>query len=511
MVSNRSNDAFAAAAGKVAVSSPWAADVAQRERIALEAVKHGGEESVARHRSRGRLPLRERIHAVLDPGSFQEVGPMAGGSERDPDTGELRSFTPGNFILGTGTVDGRRVVVGGEDFTIKGGSPNVAGLRKSVYTEELALKYRLPLVRLHEGGGGAVGGGHSAPPPVFGTPRFKSVAECLGLVPVVTAALGAVAGLPASRFVASHFNVAVESAQILTAGPKVVERALGYETTKDELGGRPIHEASGVVDNFVKDEAEAFRTIRRFLSYLPSNVYELPPPSARRSGGNSAGGIIDEDPRGRAEEELMHIIPQNRRQVYDVRRLIELVVDRETVAEAAGAGKSATSATTSSWFEMGTSHFGRGIVCGMARLDGRPLGIFANDPRFYAGAMTWDAAQKLRRFLEFCETFHLPVLSVLDEPGFMVGVDAERAGTIRYGTAAVLSAQTATVPWCVLHVRKAYGVAAAAHFGPDADVYAWPSAEAGTLPVESGVAVMFGRQLAEADDPEALRKELEEK
>ena len=509
-------------------SSPWDKGVAEREKLAALAVTMGGDAALAKHRARGRIPIRERIAMILDSGSFREVAPLAGGSKRDDETGELLSFTPANFLLGTGRIGGEKVVVGGEDFTIKGGSPNVAGLRKSIYTETLALKYKIPLVRLHEGGGGAVGGSDT-PAAVFGDPRFRSVAECLATVPVVTAGLGVVAGLPASRLVAAHFNVCVRSGQVLVAGPKVVEMALGYETTKEELGGSQVHDLSGVVDNYVDSEADALLQVRRFLSYLPSNVWGLPPV---RMGSYCASN----DPPERREEELLHIIPENRRQTYDMRRLVELVVDREpkgVTAWGAGAGGGegrgggiggsvgggrnggddgkGGEAWESSFFEMGTTAFGKSIVTGLARVNGQPVGVFANDPSSFAGAMTWDASRKLERFINFCCTFHLPIINVMDEPGFMVGVDAERNGTIRFGTAAVLAAQTAVVPWCTVHVRKAYGVAAAAHFAPDCDVIAWPSAESGTLPVESGVAVMFGRQIAEAEDPEAMRKQLEAK
>jgi acetyl-CoA carboxylase carboxyltransferase component/biotin carboxyl carrier protein len=517
-------------------SSPWDKGVAEREKLAALAVTMGGDAALVKHRARGRIPIRERIAMILDSESFREVAPLAGGSKRDDETGELLSFTPANFLLGTGRIGGEKVVVGGEDFTIKGGSPNVAGLRKSIYTETLALKYKIPLVRLHEGGGGAVGGSDT-PAAVFGDPRFRSVAECLATVPVVTAGLGVVAGLPASRLVAAHFNVCVRSGQVLVAGPKVVEMALGYETTKEELGGSQVHDLSGVVDNYVDTEADALIQVRRFLSYLPSNVWGLPP--VRRyggAGGGEGGGGASNDPPERREEELLHIIPENRRQTYDMRRLVELVVDREPKGLAAwGAGMGGGEgrgggiggsvggkrnggddgqggeAWESSFFEMGTTAFGKSIVTGLARVNGQPVGVFANDPSSFAGAMTWDASRKLERFINFCCTFHLPIINVMDEPGFMVGVDAERNGTIRFGTAAVLAAQTAVVPWCTIHVRKAYGVAAAAHFAPDCDVIAWPSAESGTLPVESGVAVMFGRQIAEAEDPEAVRKQLEAK
>jgi acetyl-CoA carboxylase carboxyltransferase component len=462
----------------------WEEEIEQIEKRRALARAQGGEEAVARHHAKGRLTIRERIAALLDPGSFREQGPAAGGAEVDDD-GALQSFTPANFVLGTGRIEGRPCVVGGEDFTLQGGSPNVAGLRKSVYAEELACRLRIPLVRLHEGGGGSVtgaagkSGGGPAGEPVFAPPRFASVAQALGMVPVAAAALGPVAGLPASRLVASHFSVMTrETGQVLTAGPAVVKRALKEEISKEELGGAEIHGRSGVVDNVAENEEDAFLQIRRFLSYLPPNVWELPP------------ALPAEDERERREEALLSIVPRERRKVYDMRALLGHVLDRESL------------------FELGRG-FGPGLITVLARLDGHPVGVVANDCRFYAGAMTAAAAQKVRRFIELCDTFHLPIINFVDEPGFMIGLEAERAATIRYGTAAVLAASSCTVPWASIIVRKVFGVAGAAHFGPDAYVLSWPSAERGALPVEGGVAVAFDREIAAAEDPDRMREELE--
>ena len=199
-----------------------------------------------------------------------------------------------------------------------------------------------------------------------------------------------------------------------------------------------------------------------------------------------------DDPTGREEEELLSIVPRERRKGYKMRRLLDLCVD------------------TGSFFEL-TPGWGRTQITGLARLNGQPVGVMANDPHFYAGAMTADGAQKVRRFLDLCDTFHLPVVSFVDEPGFMIGPDAERDATIRYGMAALCAVMQCSVPFASVIVRKVFGVAAAAHFGPGGEVFAWPSAESGALPLEGGVAVAFHRQIAAAPDPEAFRRELEEK
>ena len=467
----------------------WGKEAEEIKRRRTLALKQGGEDAVRRQHDKGRLTIRERIDRLSDEGSFRELGQGAGVPHFDED-GNLVDFEPGNYVLGFATLNGRRIALGGEDFTLKGGSPNPAGLRKSVYAEDLALQYKVPLVRLHEGGGGSVagaggakGGARPARPlgdPVFSTPRFLSVAQILGEVPVATGAMGPVAGLPAARLVASHFSVMVDTAQVLIAGPKVVERALGEQLTKEELGGADVHAKSGVIDNVATSEDDALAQIARFLSYVPDNVWQLPP--------DTEPG----DDRNRMDEGLLSIVPKDRRKPFQMRKIIKAVMDDGT------------------FFEM-TKKFGPSLITGLARLNGKSVGVITNDCMYYAGAMTADAAQKLRRFVDFCNTFHLPVISLVDEPGFMIGSASEKSATIRHGTAAIAAVMQSRVPWASVIVHKVFGVAGAAHFGPGGFVLSWPSAATGALPVEGGVAIAFAREIAASPDPEALRKELEEK
>ncbi len=470
----------------------WKPEVDEIEARRKAARAMGGPEAVERQHERGRLTIRERLDALIDPGSLEEQGPIAGEAERD-DEGRVTAFHPANYLLGLARVDGRPIVVGGEDFTQRGGSPSPSGLRRSVYAETLALDLRLPLVRFLEGGGGSIAGaggrragGRPSPPrmvgdPVYAASRFLSIARIMKIAPVASAAVGAVAGFPAARLAASHFSVMTrDTAQVLIGGPALVERALGEKRSKQELGGAKIHSRSGVVDNVARDESDAIAQMRRFLSYLPTNVLSLPP--VRED--------LADDPE-RRDEVLLEIVPRDRRKVYPMRKIVAAVFDRD------------------SFFEM-TKGYGRSQITGLARLAGRPVGVFANDPHFYAGSMDAEGARKVRRFVELCDTFHLPIVSLVDEPGFMIGSASEQAGTMRFGVEAITSVVTSSVPWCSVLVRKAYGVAAAAHFGPGAQVLAWPSAETGALPIEGGVAVAFRREIEAADDPDARRKELEE-
>jgi len=458
-------------------------EIQKREKLVLE---QGGKDAVKKQHEKGRNTIRERINLILDKNTFDEIGKISGSSIYGDDGG-LEDFTPANFLLGFGKINNRSIIIGGEDFTLKGGSPNAAGLRKSIYTEDLALKYKIPLIRLHEGGGGSVAGANNSKSqsnlpssePVFSKNRFQSLAQCLGVVPVATAALGPVAGLPAARLVASHFSVMTKNAQVLIAGPAVVKRALGIKTTKEELGGYNIHLKSGVVDNLAENEEDALNQIKSFLSYLPDNYQKLPPHLSSKD-------VID-----RKEEDLLSIIPENRRKTYDMRRLINLILDND------------------SFFEIGRL-YGSSLITGLARMNGYSVAILANDCKFYAGAMTADASQKLRKFVDFVNTFNLPVISFVDEPGFMIGPDSEKEGTIRHGTAAISSLMQSKVPWASIIVRKVFGVAGAAHFAPDGYVLSWPSAESGALPVEGGVAVAFKKEIENSKNPEEKRRELED-
>jgi len=461
----------------------WKPEVEEIERRRALAAKHGGEEAVRRQHERGRGTVRERIGALVDAESFRGYGEIAGQPDEDEQGGS--SFTPANVVMGTARIDGRPVVVGGDDFTVRGAAYSAVGLRKGQYADELAIRRRMPLVRLLEAGGASVTGatgvrGRSGYDMVSSSPLNMLCMEALATVPVVCAALGPVAGFPAARLVASHFSIMTrDTAQVLTGGPALVERALGERLSKEELGGSKVHLRSGVVDNVGADEAGVWSQIRAFLSYLPSNVWQLPPV------------VACDDPPGREAEELLSIVPRNRRRAYKIRRLLEHVVDRGTL------------------FEL-SPLYGRSQLTALARMKGHPVGVIANDPVHAGGSMTAEGAQKLRRFAEMCDAFHLPILSFVDEPGFMIGAEAERAATIRYGMNAMFAVLQTEVPWAAVVLRKAFGVAAGIHLGPGATVFAWPSAESGALPVEGGVALAFGREIAEASDPEARRRELEE-
>lgn len=446
---------------------------------------HGGADNVKRQHDQGRLTIRERIAGVLDKGSFQEVGKLTGAETYDGLA--LTHVTPAPYVMGLGQIGGRPVAVGGEDFTVRGGTTAALDKRKGGqggFVEDLAHHYRIPLVNLIDGAGGSVTSAKRRGHAVFpGVDSFDRSVDLLGEVPVVSAVLGSAAGGPAGRAILSHFSVMVKgTSQIFAAGPAVVERSLGQKITKEELGGPAVAvDKAGAIDNVADSEEHCFEMVRRFLSYMPQNVWELPPVTAC------------DDPVDRCEDALLTIVPEHRRRAYNMRKLIELVVD------------------TGSAFEIQPT-FGKALVTCLARLNGHPVGIVANNPMVYGGAMDGPAARKQVRFVELCDMFRIPLVFLVDVPGFMVGLQAEQAGVLRDGMRAVYVASKATVPVVTLVIRKCYGMAgmATCHKRGLEFRVAWPSAEWGSLPVEGGVAVAFRREIANAADPKQREQELEE-
>jgi acetyl-CoA carboxylase carboxyltransferase component len=470
-----------ARARKKAIESTWQPELDELKRREELARQMGGEERIARARAAGRLTVRERISLLLDPGSFEEYGALAGFASYED--GQLKAFLPANCVMGSGRIEGRRVVVSGDDFSVRGGAADAAISAKQVYAERMANELRLPIVRIVDGTGGGgsvktyVKSGHTYVP---ANPGWDLVIDNLGLVPVVAACLGPVAGLGAARVVSSHFSVMVRgTSQLFVAGPPLVEHAMRQKLTKEELGGWEIHaRESGAVDNLAETEEEALAQCRRFLSYLPTNVWHRPP----RTDGS--------EPSGRVEE-LRSIVPRSRRKVYDARRILELVFDHGSV------------------FELAPGFGGSAITC-LARIDGHAVAVLASDPKIYGGGLSASASDKVVRFVDLADTFHLPVVNFVDQPGFVIGVEAERAGTIRRGSRALAAIYQATVPWLSIIVRKVFGVAGAGHGNAQALNlrYAWPSGDWGSLPLEGGIEAAYRRELEAAIDPEALLREL---
>ncbi len=464
----------------------WTPELDELAKRTALAHQMGGADKVKRQHDAGRLTVRERVDKLVDTGSFHEVGALSGIGEYNAD-GSVKDVTPANCVFGRGRIDGKPVVVVGDDFTVRGGSADASIAAKPLMAEDMAHDFRLPIIRIIEGsgGGGSVKtietkGASNLPGGIGESSRgFYMMTANLAQVPVVGLGLGSVAGLGAARLAATHFSVMTRQSAMFVAGPPLVAR-LGQPLTKQELGGADIQTRAGAIDLAVETEDEAFAAARRFLSYLPSSVHGVPPVLP-----------ATDDPE-RAEASLMKAIPRNRRSVYKMRPIIDAVVDR------------------GSFFEMG-ANFGRSIISGLARIDGHPVLLLASDPYHYGGSWSAETCQKVVRYLDLAETFHLPVVYLMDCPGFMIGLEAERSATIRHGARAMAAMSQTSVPWCTIIVRNAFGVAGAAHkpFNRLSLRYAWLSAYWGSLPLEGGIEAAYRADIEAADDPKAKLAEIE--
>ncbi|MFC2951848.1 acyl-CoA carboxylase subunit beta [Marinicaulis aureus] len=447
------------------------------------AEKMGGAEKVGRQHERGKLDARQRLRRLLDENSFREIGKIAGRGRYD-ENGDLTDFSASNFIFGRGRINGAPVVASADDFTVRGGAADAAIHRKFAMAEQMAHEMRLPLIRMIDGTGG---GGSVKMLEEMGftyvpfVPGWEHVVKNLKTVPVVALALGPTAGLGAARMVASHYSVMVRGlSQIFTAGPAVVSGlGTGEHLDKEQLGGAEIHTRNGVIDDEAETEDHAFAMARAFLSYLPS--YAGARPERRETG----------DRPERKEKALLSAVPENRREAYSMRKILEMVADKGSV------------------FEMG-KRWGRAAITAFARFDGWPVAVLASDPTFLGGSWTADTAEKARRFVQLAELFRLPVIHLVDNPGFMIGLEAERAATIRRGVDAMNAIYDATIPWATVIIRKAYGVAGAAMSDHTRFQYrfAWPSGDWGSLPMEGGVEVAYKSELEKAEDPAAALAEI---
>lgn len=467
------------------MSFTWESALEELERRRAQARELGGERRVQRAHDEGRFTIRERIERSTS--WFSEVGELAAYEDVDA-TGRVLGKLPASYVCGLGEFGGRTVAIGGEDFTVRGGAPQtyLARMKGGLggFVEDLAHDYRIPLVLFLEGIGGDVAAqaekGYAY---LVSSLSMMRPFELMSEVPVLGMVSGAAAGGTAGRTVVTHFSVMTKDSVMFAGGPPLVKRALGVDVGKDELGGARLQTSvSGGVDNLAEDEDDAVEQMRTVLGYLPQNVWELPARGDRS------------DPADRIVEELLKIIPENRRQPYKVDKMIEAIVDAD------------------SFFEVGPK-WGRSVTTGFARMDGIPVGVVASNPRYLGGAIDARAAEKQIRFVDTCSTFHLPIVYFVDVPGFMVGTEAEKAGTLRWGMRAVQSLIFAEVPVITVQVRKAFGMAVSATSSPDGLGLriAWPSGEWGDLPVEGGVEAGFRREIEAADDPVEYRRIVEER
>ncbi|KAI9468223.1 MAG: carboxyl transferase [Benjaminiella poitrasii] len=466
------------------MKSQWKDEILElKRRQAQNRTADPNDRGYVRQKATGKLWVRERIDAFLDKSSFVEIGSIAGNAKYNQ-AGTVTNYIPANFVAGTGTVNKRHVVVAADDFSIRGGHADGAVWGKSLYTEQLARKLKIPIIRLIDGssGGGSVTlmleKGATYLPPLFG---MHDMIASLSEIPVVAAALGPAVGLGAARATLTHFSVVSgDIGSLFAAGPPIVANATFETVSKESLGGALVHTANGTFDNLASSEHECFEQIRCFLGYLPTHTGELPPRLKSQVDSST-----------RRDNELLSIIPKRRQRMYQVREILVRVLDKD------------------SWFEIG-SRWGDGAVCGLGRLNGYTVGIITFDCTLKGSVISASSCHKFRRHIDLCDTFGIPIVNFADYAGFAVGTVAEKEATIRYGSTLTAALYQCDVPYFSVVLRKVFGVAGAAFVDnrvPNMRV-AWPSGDWGSLPLEGGIYAAYRRELDAAGEK---RDELYEK
>jgi acetyl-CoA carboxylase carboxyltransferase component len=442
----------------------------------------GGAEKIARQHEQEKLTARERLALLIDDGTFVEMG-MHGRPHYSVRSMDGKKAPADGVVTGYGKVDGRLVAVCAYDFTVMAGSMGMTGELKVTRLRELALTKRIPFIWLLDSAGARIqeavgslfaGSGH----------LFREEVVMSGVIPQIAALMGpCAAGTAYIPGLADFVPMVKGRGSMALAGPHLVRAAVGEEVTQEELGGSRVHcRKSGVGDMEVADDQECIERIRQYLSYLPQNC-ELPPPLREVS-----------DPIDRCDEDLLDVLPESNRKPYDMYEVIRRVVD------------------DGEYFDM-KWQVAKTIITCFARFGGRPAGIVANQPKHLGGILDNDSADKAARFVNLCNAFGIPLVFLMDVPGFMVGSKVEAGGIIRHGAKMLYAVANATVPKITVITRKAYGagyyVMNGRAYEPDL-IVAWPSAEISVMGAEGAVEIVMRKQVEEADDPEAKKAELVE-
>jgi len=447
------------------------------ESMNQEALKGGGEDRIAKQHDKGKLTARERIDLLLDRGSFQEIGKFV--THRATDFGMDKQKVLGDGVVtGYGTVDGRLVYVFSQDFTVFGGSLSETFAEKIVKIMDMAMKNGAPVIGLNDSGGARIQegvvslGGYAD---IFYRNTLAS-----GVVPQISAILGPCAGGAVYSPAITDFIFMVEqSSYMFVTGPNVVKTVTQEEVTSEELGGALAHASKSGVTHFAcANEAECIRQIKQLMNYIPSNCEEQPPMLAYELGDET-------------RSELDEILPDNPNQPYDMHQVINGIIDSESFLEV-------------------HKDFAENIICGFGRLAGRSIGIVANQPMSMAGVLDIQSSTKGGRFVRFCDSFNVPLLVLVDVPGFLPGTDQEWNGIITNGAKLLYAFSEATVPRISVITRKAYGgaydVMNSKHIGADMN-YAWPTAEIAVMGAQGASEIIFRKEIASAEDPNAKLQE----
>ncbi|HET9655107.1 MAG TPA: acyl-CoA carboxylase subunit beta [Kineosporiaceae bacterium] len=451
--------------------------IAELEERRAQVALGGGQARQDKQRAQGKLTARERIDELLDPGSFAETGMFA--SHRATLFGMAGADMPADGVVtGSGTVFGRMVHLASQDFTVAGGSAGEVHSDKVAAMMQASLKTGTPFVFINDSGGARVQEGIDSLSG-YGRVFFNNVVLS-GLVPQISIIAGPCAGGAAYSPALTDFIIQTRAARMFITGPSVIEQVTGEKVTDDLLGGPEAHMANSGVTHFVaEDDAHAILIAKKLLSFLPSNNTEDPPEIEN-------DGNVEPNPR------LDEIVPADPKKGYDVREVIANIVDAGDFLEV-------------------QAGYAPNLVVGFARVIGRTIGVVANQPQHYSGVLDINSSDKGARFVRFCNAFNIPLVTLVDVPGFLPGVRQEHDGIIRHGAKLLFAYAAATVPKVTVVLRKAYGGAYLAMCGKDlgADrVYAWPTAEIAVMGAEGAAEIVFRREIAAAEDPAAKRAEL---
>jgi acetyl-CoA carboxylase carboxyltransferase component len=465
--------------GGAEIADPMAARLDELARRKAEALVPGGDGAIAAQHDRGKLTARERIDYLLDDASFDEIGPLVRHHAFDSGLEDRRPYTDG-VVTGVGTIDGRRVCVYSQDFTVLGGSLGEAHAEKIHRVQDLALQIGVPLIGISDGGGARIQEGVVALHGFGGI--FKRNARASGVVPQLSVVLGPSAGGAVYSPALTDFVFMVQgTSHMFITGPDVVRTVTGEDVSFEQLGGATTHATrSGVAAFVAADEKSLLDDVRYLLGFLPSNNLEEPP------------ALQCADDPARPVTELRSLVPSRPNQPYDMKALVAAVVDE------------------GEYFEY-FAHWAMNLTCGFARIAGRVVGIVGNQPQVLAGVLDIDGSEKGARFIRTCDAFNIPLVTFVDVPGFMPGTDQEYGGIIRKGAKLLYAYCEATVPRIQVIVRKAYGgayiVMDSKSIGADV-CFAWPSAELAVMGPDAAVEIVHRRELMEAADPVARRAEL---
>ncbi|HZD41192.1 MAG TPA: acyl-CoA carboxylase subunit beta, partial [Terriglobales bacterium] len=453
-------------------------DLEKRLAALEEAARRGDAKAVAKLKSAGKLTCRERIDALLDPGSFVEEFMLAETQCTDFGMAE-RKLPSDGVVTGFGKIDGRPAYVFAQDRSILAGTVGSAHAEKIAYVISTARKLGVPLIGLWDSAGARIQEGLSVTAAIGKVFFENSITS--GVIPQISAILGPCIGVGSYSPALTDFILMVEkSSQMFITGPAVIKEVLGEQVAMEELGGAKIHsEVSGVADLIAKDDEACLSLIRRLVGFLPSS-FESPPPRKK----------TQDDP-GRLVTELERIVPDDMRRAYNVLHVIKAICDDGDFLELKG-------------------KFARNLIIGLGRLDGCPVGWVANQPMFLGGSLDVDASDKATRFIRFCDAFNIPIVTLMDVPGFFPGKQQEQKGIIRHGAKMLYAYAEATVPKITLIMRKGYGGAKQAmctrEMGADR-LFVWPSVELAVMGGGGAVNVIYRREIEQSADPEKTRQE----